>query len=363
MKNPISLIIKKLKSIRVPHAAYLLVVERVFNAILASVAGEVVVVVGPSRVGKSRAVVEACSLIYKLGAKTPKGAMPVVFVEAENASKNGEFSTKAFIVECLRAVKHPIYGVAEEDDEYEGKLSALHHRTPEGVLRGAFETALKLLKTQILVVDEAQHVEYAVGGESAAAKVLNSWKCIGNKCGLIIVLSGTYPLLNIISLAPHLVGRQRPIEFPRYKTESLQDVGSFEQILLTLNEFCASESDDQSLCNWSKLLMTESLGCIGHLSKWLRSAFADMISYKEKHLTEKILLRSRLPTALLAPIAQEIKDGEIFLAEFLRMQDAENEMQASNDAVAEIAKPKKAKPKKTQPFQRKARRNPRGGRG
>jgi hypothetical protein len=362
MSRSISLLINELKLVRVPHKSYLLAVNRLFNAILAAAKGELILFVGPSRVGKSRAVVEACQLIYPVGEKNSIGKMPVVFVEAENASKHGEFSTKAFIVECLRAVKHPIYGTADKDDPYEIKLCALHHRTPERVLREAFETALKLLGVQIWVIDEAQHVGYVAGGDDAAAKVLNSWKCIANKTGVVIVLSGSYPLLETVSLAPHVVGRQRPIEFPRYRTDCLDDVLAWEEILMTLSTLVPLEFQDQTLCQWNKLLMTDALGCFGHLARWLRATMGDMLAYGEHFLTDKTLMRSRLPSAQLSPVAQEIVDGEKFLKEFMENEDVlEDEIESDSTNTSKNSK-KPPKSKRSRPFQRKARRNAQNGR-
>ena len=362
MNRSITSLIDEMKLVRVPHKAYLLAVSRVFNAILAAAKGELILFVGPSRVGKSRAVVEACQLIYPVGEKTVHGKMPVVFTEAENASKHGEFSTKAFIVECLRAVKHPIYGTAADDDPYEIKLCALHHRTPERVLREAFETALKLLGTQIWIIDEAQHVGYVAGGDDAAARVLNSWKCIANKTGVVIVLSGSYPLLETVSLAPHVVGRQRPIEFPRYRTDCREDVLEWEVILLTLSALVPLEFLDQTLCQWNQLLMTDSLGCIGHVTRWLRATMGDMLAYGELFMTDKCLMRSRLPSAQLASVAQEIFVGEKFLKEFLQNDDLSEDQNHLDKVSPPKTDRKPTNSNRTRPFQRKARRNTQNGR-
>jgi hypothetical protein len=362
MNRSIPSLINEMKLVRVPHKAYLLAVSRVFNATIAAAKGELIIFVGPSRVGKSRAVVEACQLIYPVGEKTIHGKMPVVFVEAENASKHGEFSTKAFIVECLRAIKHPIYGTAAEDDPYEIKLCALHHRTPERVLREAFEIALPLLGTQILIIDEAQHVGYVTGGDDAAAKVLNSWKCIANKTGVVIVLSGSYPLLETVSLAPHVVGRQRPISFPRYRTDRLEGVLAWEEILMTLSALVPLEFEDQSLCQWNKLLMTDSLGCIGHLARWLRATMGDMLAYGELFMTEKALMRSRLPSGQLSLVAKEIVDGERFLEEFIEDLEAMEGHDESDGSEPPKSNRKSKNSKRPKPFQRKARRNAQNGR-
>jgi hypothetical protein len=362
-------IIEALKKIRVPHDSYLKAVKRMVNAIVAAAVGEMIVFVGPSRVGKSRCVFEACGIVFPAsdlnssvaGAgvadnSSPPEIMPFVFVEAENASKNGEFSTKAFMIECLKAVKHPLYGMADADDPWEIKLIALHERTPERKLREAFEKALKLRKVKVLVIDEAQHVEYVAGDYLASAKVLNSWKCIANKCGVKIILSGSYRLLNVVSLAPHVIGRQRPIEFPRYRSDVLEDVVSWEKILVTLSKLFPSGEKVNILGKWNKLLIQESSGCIGHLIRCLRSTLGEMIAHSEDAITKSAIQRSCLPTPHLLAVLEEIEDGE----RFLKKEYGKSEETAGSEKAKPTTKPKKTKTGR--PFQRNARRSPHKGR-
>lgn len=363
-KLQIMQLMNELKKIRVPHDSYLLAVKQLVNAIAAAAAGEMIVFVGPSRVGKSRCALEACGVVFPSSvesdtSQTPpdaakfdqRSAMPCVFVEAENASKNGEFSTKAFMIECLKAVKHPIFGVANADDPWEVKINMLRHRTPERMLREAFENALKLRKVQVLVIDEAQHIEYVTGKGGASAKVLNSWKCIANKCDVKIILSGSYRLLNVVSSAPHVIGRQRPIEFSRYRADVLEDVMSWEAILTTLSGFVPSNGKAKILCQWNKLLIKESTGCIGHLLLCLRSSLGKMLTHDEAVITKQAIQRSCLPPPQLLSVIQEIEDGE----RFLKNDDLGGAKYNSNENSSTVEKSKKKRNSK--PFQKNARRS------
>lgn len=369
-------LIEALKKIRVPHDSYLKAVKRMVNAIIAAAAGEMIVFVGPSRVGKSRCILEACGLVFPENHESyaPQATneatkrnnqqtiMPFVFVEAENASKNGEFSTKAFMIECLKAIKHPIFGVAAPDDPWEVKINSIRHRTPERMLREAFENALILRKVQVLVIDEAQHIEYVTGGRKAAAKVLNSWKCIANKCNVKIIFSGSYALLSLVSLAPHVIGRQRPIEFPRYRVDVLEDVVSWEEILTTLSKLVPSNGNEKILCQWNKLLIKESIGCIGHLLRCLRATLGEMLAHDETVITKNAIQRSCLPMPQLLAVTGEVEDGERFLQSWsLTDEGGNSSSKTTSDNQSEVTK-KPRKPKKPKPFQRNARRSPFKGR-
>jgi len=300
--------IEKIKVLRVAHVRYEVVVGDVFNALAAALPGEVVVVVGPSRVGKSCAITEALDLIFG-HSQFDAYTRPHVLIQAENASTLGAFSTKAFMRAGCEAIEHPLYGVAARDDPWREKLDARIQRTSEGMLRSAFEHGLQKLKTRYVVVDEAHHVGY-VPKPGAAVAILDSWKCLAQKTQTVLVLVGSYALLDILAQAPHLLGRQRPVEFPRYRQEQQEDLLAFAQVLEAWSAPLRFEEGVMSLRKWERLLFTHSFGCIGHLSMWLRSALARAGSRNCDIFSEALLLQTCLPASQEKEIAAEIFRGE-----------------------------------------------------
>lgn len=345
--------IDQIQTSKVEHKRYVSVRRMIVARLRAILPGEVMVLVGPSRVGKSRCICDALS-ISEDNKPDARLAMTAVIVDAENSAKNGEFSTKDFMISCLKAIHHPIYGVPAEDDPWGFKLDQHLHKTSEATLRQAFERALELRQTEYLIVDEAHHVKYVPGGDAAAARVLDSWKCLANKTKAKLVLSGSYKLLPLLALAPHMVGRQSPLDFGRYQS-TCSDVSSWEQVLREFSKLLRFDQGE-SLSTWNRLLFEGSLGCVGLLSRWLRSCLATMLSEGILTLTLDVLLADRLPTFQESKLLEEILLGE---ADLKRLHETKSAQPPPQEAKME---PKSSRQKNGRPFQRNSRRSPAGGR-
>jgi len=346
----ISSTLQKWQTMKVLHHHYIANVQQLQVALFAAMPGEVIALIGPPRVGKTRSLREAMMSAYPASTGPWK---PVLFVEAENASKNGEFSTKAFMIQCLRAIEHPIFCGESSDDPVSAQYHSRIHRATEGVLRDAFEAAIWMRRTEVLVVDEAHHIGYAPGGAAAAARILDSLKCLANKTHVKLVLAGSYALLDLMALAPHLLGRQQPLEFPRYKASSSEDVAAWRQLLQAFNQGLVVEKNAGSLQSWAKLLFEGSFGCAGHLSRWLRSSLAYIAGHATPCITEAALRATRMPDTQAKELAKEILDGERSIE-----RGGETRLLVNN-LKKEPSKPSKRSRK---PFQRNAERHPRGGR-
>lgn len=345
--------IDDLASLKVEHRNYQLTKKRIASACQAMLPGELMVLVGPSRVGKTRCMRDALNIPAQ---NVPEAGerMRVVVVEAANDATGGQFSTKDFAMSCLRSIHHPIYGTCSDRDPWGQQQSDLLDRTPERRLWSSFEIALRLRRSEYLVIDEAHHVLYVPGGPPAAARVLDSWKCLGNSTGVKIVLAGSYSLLSLISLAPHLLGRHQPVDFSRYKMDDRHDVEAWEQILRLFSESIHC-TDGNTLSSWNRLLFDGSQGRIGGLSRWLRSALAVMLAEGRSFLDEEILRATRLPVMHEAAILTEIVQGERDLS---RHSDQHKHGRISECAVETSVKSRN----KSFPFRTKSRRNPVDGR-
>lgn len=341
-----------LANLKVEHRNYLNIQRRIASACAAMFRGELLVIVGPSRVGKTRCIRDGMGIPDDNQPEDDQ-SMRVVVVEAANDSTSGEFSTKSFAVACLRAIRHPIFGVAEPDDPWEQRLNELVGRTTEARLWSAFVSALERRRTEFFVIDEAHHVLYVRGGDEAASRVLDSWKCLANKTKVKLVLTGSYSLLSLISLAPHLLGRQQPLEFARYHSNSKSDVEAWEQLLRRFSQGIKFQ-DGESLSTWNRFLFEGSIGRIGGLSLWIRTALATMLAEDTPYLTLDILKRTRLPADQEAAIRREIVMGEEGLARRgegqLPLQPTQEAKSASNGG------------RRPTPFRRKHKRNPTSGR-
>lgn len=361
--NWIELALTTIETLRIEHSRFLKLRKQIISSLRAIWPGELIVLVGPSRVGKSRTIRDAIG-VPERNQPAADGSMRAVMVEAENASKNGEFSTKAFMAACLKAIQHPIYGVVPDDDPWGIKLDQLIHNTSEATLRSAFERALELRQTEYWVVDEAHHVRYVPGGDNAATKVLDSWKCLASKTKIKLVLAGSYGLLPLMGLAPHLIGRQQTLSFDRYRAVSRAEVDNWEQILREFSKLLRFR-EGESLSTWNQLLFEGSLGCVGLLSQWLRTCLARMDSDGLDIVTREVLEATRNPEVHERELLAEILLGEEHLKRAGKPAPPTNTPSGKGSSPAGPPKTTKKpveKSRKRLPFQRRCRRHAAGGR-
>ncbi len=335
--------IDKIKAQKIDHRNYSQAGREVFHAISASDAGEVVTLVGPSRVGKSRTLDDASEFLVGPQHKIQPGAMPLVRINARNGSTGGSFSTKGFIAHALRAVEQPIYGAPLGDDRWATRFANRIHRTSEAELTIALEHALVQRQTKYLVIDESQHLRYLPGPERNAAGVLDAWKCLAADTEVILVISGTYPLLPLLALSPHLLGRNQPIHFPRYVVDNPNDISEFERILTAYDDWVPRTA--KSLRKWNRRLFQGSYGCIGHLSRWLRSAMSLAAARGLDQITEDLLAETETRGEFRDAILQEILFGEDFLARHPDQQTANTQTAGSGGQRGKSHRPFQAKPR------------------
>src|SRR5690606_6392532 len=201
------------------------------------------------------------------------------------------------------------HGLNEEDSAL-----ALRRRemAKESTLQAALEQSLTARKTVCAVFDEVQHLLYALGGERAAAGMLDSWKCLAAKQQLVIVLVGAYPILNVLNLSPHILGRTITVHLPRYYTTP-EDLRAFRAILGAFSKVVPVDGSE-GLLPWSQMLYEESLGCIGLLSKRLRAAVTLASLNGDVRVTARTLQHARPPRRHLEEMIKEIQTGSAVIS-------------------------------------------------
>ncbi|MEW8185896.1 MAG: AAA family ATPase [Candidatus Thiodiazotropha endolucinida] len=345
--------ISNIENQRISHRNWNLALSDGFSSLHAASAGEVVSLTGPSRVGRSRIADELIRMLVGDASSIAEGVLPVIKICASNCSVKGAFSTKDFTFRALKAMEHPFYGIGRRDDPWGIDLLNLMNKTPESVFRHALETGLVYRKSKFIFIDEAHHVRYVQGGEPAAAAILDSWKCLAEETKVVLVLVGAYPMLRVLRLSPHLLGRKGQVHFPRYHAVK-EDLVAFEQILTVYDEYIRVPHEVGSLRSWNELLYEGSLGCLGHLGKWLREALALARSRGDEVLSEKHLVAMRKPTAELRAIAAEIIQGEEDLKSFMEDHGQPDKSKLNGEP--------KRKTRSSKPFQKNPRRHKLGGR-
>ena len=338
--------ITKIKELHLSHRNWNTALAQSHAMLICSSPGEVVCITGPSRAGKSKLVDELEKLLTCGVDVTDSDYMTVIKILATNCSVGGTFSSKAFTLRALDAVKHPFY--SEKNSNFLDWGASFYKqlgRTPETVLRPALEAAIKNRKTKYIFIDEAQHVLHSRGGKKDAAAILDSWKCLAQSTGVVLVLVGAYPLLDAIALSPHMIGRKHQIHMPRYQYVK-DDLQHFLRLLNSYSKIVKLEPNINSLEAYAAYLYEGSLGCIGLLEAWIREALSYAMANNDDYLLLEHFKMSSKVDKDRRMVAAEIKKGE----DFLLIEGNKNIDNSKN-------KPKEKKVKNKKPFEKKPKRH------
>lgn len=341
---------------RIPHRAWRTALAESFALISMASPGDVISIHGPFRVGKSRLVDELVKMLSVGNVFDETGILPVVRVRAVNQGVNGSFATKAFSQRLLVASKHPIYSSREFKIQTKGKR-LLYESTSEASYMGAFGEAIVYRKIKFLIIDEAQHVIYVSKGAMAPVAVMDSWKSFAEEHGLVLIIVGTYPVLNVISKSTHMIGRIQRVHFSRY-LETEADLEEFIDIIRVYQGIMNVDESIGSLENHFEMLYKGSLGCIGLLRKWLKTA-SIFAAASNTSVSMDVLRKAATSKADHEFMLREIMEGEHFLQGMFHSKPKQ-------PPPAKNTSPEKEKPKKkgnSKPFQRNPKRMKANNRG
>ncbi len=329
--------VSKVSTLNINHRRWHEALDQIYLLLTVLSPGEVLCITGPSRIGKTKLMREAITFLLGPNHVPEPGVMQYVATDAVNCSTNGTFSTKSFTKRLLVSVEHPFLGVSNFDSLIK------QDRISEDSYRQALELALIARKVKYLFIDEAQHARFVTKSAQGAYAVMDSWKCLAQVCGVVLVIIGAYPILDIIRNSPHMVGRKHQVHISRY-LETDEDLLEFKWIL---EQYGQAIGEEDLLVNHLETLYKGSLGCIGLLRKWLMEALVEAAS-KRVGLTKSILDNTMPTIDDLRSLAKEISHGESLLKVDIV------EKQVKSNASKEVVK--KTVKKKIKPFKRKTER-------
>ncbi|MBI4496625.1 MAG: ATP-binding protein [Chloroflexi bacterium] len=310
----------------VAHPRLKAVHHALLNAIRQPMGAPLVLVVGPTGVGKTtlRLRIEQQLMEEALPdlAQDPS-RIPVVAVEAA-APESGQFNWKDYYTRALMALDEPL--VAHKVDyatwglrrDGRGRIAIKRGAaTPE--LRLALEQCLRYRRPAAFIVDEAQHLKKMASGRRLLDQ-MDTLKSLAAMTGTVHVLVGTYELLGLANLSAQLSRRSIEIHFGRYQAESADDLLAFQSVVLTFQRHLPLAGEPDLIGQW-QYLYEGSAGCIGVLKSWLNRALAAALDLGEPTLTRRRLERQAAPARKLISLVREIKEGEEALRDDARERD------------------------------------------
>ncbi|WP_076557837.1 AAA family ATPase [Salimicrobium flavidum] len=296
-----------------PHAKMAEALKELKEEVMADENINILLVVGPSGVGKSKlAEIFIEEILDSMEEEMIKDTsfIPITGIELPNPDL-GNFNWKDFYYRVLLSLNEPLVdrktnvnrGV-RNNDRYvnEGRKSTV------GDLRRSLERAIYHRRTRAIIIDEAQHFFRLKTGK-AVAEQFNSIKSLANMSGAKIILFGTYDLISIMNLDGQLSRRVEEIHFPRYDLNNEKDVEDFINILYTFQRKLPVEKPPDLLSE-RKYIYEKSLGCVGILKTWLQKSLRETIKNGEETITLESLRKTSMNHTKLLTLFKEIVVGE-----------------------------------------------------
>lgn len=304
----------------VAHQRLREVYEALLHAIRYPAGTSLILVIGPTGVGKTTLLQRIVKQLIEDAARDPTttpGHMPVMMMEAASPD-TGNFSWKDYFTRALIASDEPmvadkiIYDVRGIHRDGQGQL--VIERTVTALdLRRVFEKCLQQRRPRAFIVDEAQHLKKMTSGRRLLDQ-MDTLKSLANMTSTVHVLVGTYDLLGLMNLNAQLSRRSVQIHFPRYHIDQPEDLKEFKKLLRTFQRHLplAKEPDLQSHYEY---FYERSLGCTGMLKTLLNKALGAALEQQEQTLLPKHWEQFTDPPHKLKEMLHEIREGEKTLHE------------------------------------------------
>ncbi len=264
--------------------------------------GTMVLVIGPSRVGKTtliRLLEERLRTEGRERMLSDPSFIPFASILAAGGGTN-RFEWAEYYRAVLRALSDPFV---------DGKVARI--RTRE--LREAMETALCERKPLAIIVDEAHHLAEAARGSRLQSQ-LNHLKHFENATGVSHILVGTYEMRPFRKVNAQLACRSVDVHFPRYDAAIDADAQVFQSIVWALQRQLPVEQEPALVEHW-EFLYARSIGCVGLLKMHLNRALNLALTEQTKTVTLTHLRKTAMPEARVEAALRNALESEAELTE------------------------------------------------
>lgn len=307
--------IKYFKSYLANHSHLQSAREEAMNAIGRSTGPRVVIVTGPTGVGKTtlaRKIYKDLVKEHAAEVADDRGFVPVAGISA--VPPNGAaFSWKDLYVRLLTGhgdvmTNHKLMIPRQGEIFTDAAVMSPLERSTADSLRRALESSLKQRRTKVLIIDEAHHM-LMVNDPARLEYQFEALKSLTIETEATIVLVGTYRLLDIRDQSGQLVRRSEIVHLPRYDLRVAADSSAFGSVGNVLAHQMPLPCVPDFSHDWD-YFYTKTAGCVGILKDWFSRCLEQAIADGRDTFTADDADKLALPNKALRTIIEEAMVGE-----------------------------------------------------
>lgn len=292
--------------------------SRTLSALRRSSGPKIVMVTGPTGVGKTtlaRNVFKHIKSVYAQDMMTDPTFVPIIGINAIPPNR-GQFNWKDFYLRLLERhgdilIDRKLLIPRQNELFPEVPMTSPLDKWAPDVLRRSVESCIKHRKTKYLLIDEAHHLLMLKDPNSLELQ-FETLKSITIETGVTIILFGTYRLLDIRDQSGQLSRRSELIHFPRYDLRDRSDISDFASMLHTFQlHLPLAKTPDFS--HDVEYFYTKSAGCIGILKDWLTRCLEECLLANKKTFDADFANKFAHSNKSLTTIIEEAMNGEMML--------------------------------------------------
>jgi len=225
-------------------------------------------------------------------------------------------------------------------------------------LRRAVEKALRRRGARVLIIDEAHHILMCKDPDMQRF-AFEQLKSLTDETGAVLVLAGTYALLDIRDHSGQLMRRSEIVHLCRYDYGNPTDLNHFSNVYQSLVAELPIPLSEKLMAD-KDLFYRKSAGCIGILRDLLLECLRRAVEDGKESIGREIVVASAKSNRALQTILSEAMDGEA------RLRDIDDDtvrkfllepVHAQMSRVADLGRGRESSARRS-PGRRPGRRNP-----
>ncbi|CAN7247024.1 ATP-binding protein [Pseudorhodoferax sp. LjRoot39] len=314
--------VSSFRSKLVKHATIEHALTQLIRAVTQPRPESVIVLTGPSGVGKSTiigAVEKHLRNVHAQRMADDPGMLPYISLRAPTPL-DGHFNWKDAFTRALHIAGEVLID-RKVLPRFEMSLDGRKIDSTKGLvreeLRRSLESLVRHRKVPVIILDEASALLRLKRGALPFLQ-FEILKSLAVELRIPIVLVGAYDLLGILEGTGQLLRRSLVVHCPRYQES--QTLGGIDPNFVDVLHALLAAIDcpqEPGLADHFDFFYMKSLGCVGVLKDWLDRAFVAALaaSPEEPLLTREIIEAEALPNRQIKRLAQEAKVGELKMVE------------------------------------------------